>query len=358
MANMLHAVIMAGGLGTRFWPMSLRSKPKQFLNVVGEESLIQSAFGLVQPWIAAERSWVVTNQRFTEETQKHLPLVPDGNILQEPCGRNTAPCVGLAALCIQERDPDAIMLVMSADHVIGPREAYQRDVEKAVSVIESDPDSLVLFGVPPTYPATGFGYIERNQVIREGVFQVAAFREKPEREVAESYLRDGRFFWNCGIFLWRADTILRLIQQHEPEIGAILEQLRPHVGKESWSSAVADLFPQMKSISVDYAVLEHEKKISVVEATFDWDDVGSWQAMTRLLPADSHGNTALGKFVGIDSTGCIIRSSDEHIIATIGIDNCIVVHTPKATLVSRRDDENGIRRLIAELESQGLADFL
>lgn len=355
---MLHGVIMAGGIGTRFWPMSLQTRPKQFLSLGGETSLIQSAFGLIHPWIPAERTWVVTNQRFVSETQKHLPLLARERILQEPCGRNTAPCVGLAALCLDAIDPDAVMLVLSADHVIGPREAFQQNVDLAQQLVQTDPHQLVLFGVLPSYPATGFGYIERGEALAKGAYRVRAFREKPNRSTAEIYLREGRFFWNCGIFLWRATEILDLLQRHEPTIGSALQKLRPHVGQPDWNDALAEIFPEMKSISIDYAVLEREQNIAVVEAGFNWDDVGSWEAMTRMLPADASGNTVLGNYVGIESSGCIIRSTADHLVATIGLENCIVVQTGAATLVARRDDENGIRTLIAAIREQGFEKYL
>ncbi|WP_437224104.1 mannose-1-phosphate guanylyltransferase [Planctomicrobium sp. SH661] len=355
---MLHCVIMAGGTGTRFWPISLRTKPKQFLSLAGDTSLIQSTFDLVQPWISPEQTWVVTNRQFVDETQQHLSLISKEHILAEPCGRNTAPCVGLAALCLLAVDPDAVMLVMSSDHVISPAESFRKDVELAQELVQQDRTRLVLFGVPPTYPATGFGYIERGNVLTPGAFQVQAFHEKPDRVRAESYLRNGRFLWNCGIFLWRADELLKLLAQYEPEMMERLETLRPHVGQPSWEGELAAVFPQLKSISIDYAVLEREKNLAVVEASFAWDDVGSWEAMTLLLPSDDSGNTVFGQHVGIETSGCIIRSSADHLIATIGLENCVVVHTPRATLVARRDDENGIRRLISAITEQGLDSYL
>jgi mannose-1-phosphate guanylyltransferase len=349
---------MAGGQGTRFWPLSRRDLPKQFLALTGERSLIQSAFDVVQPWIPADRSWVVTNVRYADRTCEHLPQIPREHLLLEPCGRNTAPCIGLAAMALQAADPQAVMLVMPADHVIAPAESFQADVQRAVQLVNSDPDRLVLFGVPPSYPATGFGYIERGRNVAPGIFEVIAFKEKPRLEVAETYCREGTFFWNCGIFVWRAARILRLLQQFEPEIAAALEKLRPHLGTAGWSQALSQIFPEMKSISIDYAVLEREQKISVLEATFDWDDVGSWEAMTRLIPTDADGNTVSGNFAAIDSSGCIIRGSGNHLIATLGMRDCVVVHTPDATLVADRTDENAIRRLIALLEERGLREFL
>lgn len=355
---MLHCVIMAGGLGTRFWPLSLRTCPKQFLSFEGENSLIQKAYQLVEPTISSDRVWVVTGERFQELTSQHLPAVPADQILLEPCGRNTAPCLGIAAINLLAKDPDAIMLVMSADHVITPAEEFAKNVRLARQLVEESPESLVLFGVPPTYPSTGFGYIERGEGVLPGAFEVKAFREKPDRSTAEVYLRDGRFFWNCGIFVWRADEILRRLQQHEPEMYALLEELRPHLGRPSWQSALQEIFPRMKSISIDYAVLERGSGISVVEASFLWDDVGTWEAFSRIFPSDADGNATVGKHVGVETRNCIIRSVGDHLIGTVGLENLLVVHTGQATLVAQRNDDAGLRQLIAAIESRSLEGYL
>lgn len=356
---MLHAVIMAGGSGTRFWPMSRRNLPKQFLAMTGERSLIQMAFDRCQPMISGESFWVVTGERLAKLTAEHLPEVPARQILCEPCARNTAPCIGLAAACLLEKDPDAVMLVMPADHVIGPHEKFQEAVQLAQRLVKQDPNKLVLFGVPPTYPSTGFGYIERGSSLGQGAYNVSSFREKPARETAEEYIRAGTFYWNCGIFVWRADRILAALTKHEPGIGEHVHAMRPHFGQPSWPTELQEHFPQMKSISIDYAVLEREPQdIAVVEATFDWDDVGSWQAMERLQPADASGNTIVGRHVGVDTSNCIVRSTKEHLVATLGVKNLIVVHTPEATLVASRDDENAVRQIVSLLEKQGDERFL
>jgi len=355
---MLHSVIMAGGSGTRFWPLSRKSLPKQFLTLSGERSLIQQAFDRCQPWIPAERTWVVTGRHLAALTQDHLPDVPATQILQEPAARNTAPCLGLAALCLLEQDPDAIMLVMPADHVIEDHPAFQADIQRAQQLVQDHPDQLVLFGVPPTYPATGFGYIERGTPLRDGVFEVVAFREKPDRDTADQYLRAGTFFWNCGIFVWRADRILQALETHEPELAQGIRSLKSSLHRPEWNDSLGKVFPTLKSISIDYAVLEREQKIAVVEARFPWDDVGGWEAVARLVPADAHGNSIVGRGLALDSRNCVIRSSSEHVIAVLGIDDCIVVHTPDATLVTRRGDDEAIRKVIQGLQTPELEHHL
>jgi mannose-1-phosphate guanylyltransferase len=261
-------------------------------------------------------------------------------------------------MCLQAVDPEAVMLAMSADHVIRPRDRYQADVARAVQLVQEDPRRLVLFGARPSRPATGYGYIELGESLGTGAACVAAFKEKPDAETAAGYLQSGNYLWNCGIFVWRADRLLELLRQHEPEIAAGLDELRLHLGKTSWNAALAEIFPRLKSISIDYAVLEREQNVAVVNGTFDWDDVGSWEALTRLLPADDKGNAARGSFVGLETKNCIIHASADRLIATIGIEDCIVVQTPTATLVARRQDDAAIRKLLTLIEEQGLERYL
>lgn len=356
---MLHSVIMAGGSGTRFWPQSRRAIPKQLLKLAGDETLLQQTAGRLSSEANPSPVWVVTNQQQAAETSKQLPAA---NVLVEPCGRNTAPCIGLAAICLLKDDPDAIMVVCPADHVIRPNDAFSAGIEQAVSLIEEQPDRLVLFGVKPTYPSTGFGYIERGQSIGDessGQFHVESFREKPALDVAEGYLKQGSFYWNAGIFVWRAETILKAIETNEPEMFSLLSELAKHIDTEAWQQKLEELFPQMKSISIDYAVLEQAKNVAVVEAPFEWDDLGSWQSLQRLLGQDEDDNTVDATFCSIDSRGCIVRSTqDDHLIAAIGMDDCIIVHTPDATLVARKGDENAIRELVAKIEEMGHGRFL
>lgn len=357
---MLHVVVMAGGSGTRFWPQSRKRTPKQLLPLAGRETLIQQTVTRCQPWVPAERVFVVTNAAQVEQTRQQLPQLDGDHFLVEPCGRNTAPCVGLAALELVRRDPEAVMLVMPADHVIRPVEAFRDAVERAVGLVDENSQRLVLFGVTPNYPATGFGYIERGDVLGQvpGGFQVASFREKPDLETAREYLQRGTFFWNCGIFVWRAATILDALKKHEPELHAGLMRLSESLGTDRWPEALAEQFPKLKSISIDYAVLERAADVCVVEAPFEWDDVGSWQALPRLLGSDANGNTIDGPFCGIDTQGCIIRTTADHLVATAGLTDCIVVHTPDVTLVARKGDEDAVRQLVALAQQQGMSQFL
>jgi mannose-1-phosphate guanylyltransferase len=359
---MLHAVIMAGGSGTRFWPASRANRPKQFLPLFGDETLLQATVRRIADWVPAERTLVVTNQAHAGETLRELPAIPPANVLREPCGRNTAPCIGLAGMLIAQRDPNAVMLVMPADHRIERADLFREAVERAVALVEREP-ALVLFGIRPSYPSVSFGYLERGAALPDsqlGAFRVASFREKPDRATAEKLVAAGRFFWNSGIFVWKASTILEALEQFEPDIYEGLSRLRPHVGNPGWDHALSAEFPGLKAISIDYGVLERAANVMMIEAPFDWDDVGSWQALGRQAQqsADGAGNSAQGLFCGIDSQGCIVRTTSDHLIATIGMSDCVIVHTPDATLVARKDDEESLRRLVQTLRERGYERFL
>ncbi|OAI57753.1 mannose-1-phosphate guanyltransferase [Planctomyces sp. SCGC AG-212-M04] len=357
---MLHAVIMAGGSGTRFWPASRQAFPKQFLTLAGERSLIQSTSDRCVSWIPAERQWVVTNAAQADETRRQLPNLPANHILVEPCARNTAPCVALAAAHLLKEDPDAVMLLLPADHVIQPLEAFEKAGKQGQALVEADRNRLVLFGVTPTFPSTGYGYIERGSVLdaKGPAYNVAAFREKPDRTTAEKYLKAGTFYWNCGIFIWSARRILDAIAAYEPEMGALTGDVAKTIGTSKYETTLRDLFPKMKSTSIDYAVLERDRSIVVLEAPFGWDDVGSWEALPRLSGSDAAGNTIDGLHVGVDTKNCIVRTTDKHLVATLGLEDCIVVHTADATLVAKRGDENAIKKLIEELKKRGLDGVL
>lgn len=374
---MLHAVIMAGGSGTRFWPQSRQRHPKQFLTFTGTCSLLQDTAGRCSPVVPVERTWIVTNANHAVEAGRQLPEVAASQILVEPCGRNTAPCIGLAAIQLLAVDPDATMLVMPADHVIQPIAMFQQAVREAEALVEREPCSLVLFGIEPTYPATGFGYIQRGERVPVAVvsdtgaspesgrpaqgcpsFRVLSFQEKPNQLTAARYAASGEYYWNCGIFVWRAQAILDALAVFAPEITQRLIRLQAAIGSPDWAEQLEAEFPQMPSISIDYAVLEKTSHVCVLEAPFEWDDVGSWLALPRLMRADGNGNTMEGLVCEVDSSGCITRTTEDHLIALVGVKDLIVVHTPTATLVADKRSEDSIKQLVAELERRGLSEYL
>jgi mannose-1-phosphate guanylyltransferase len=352
---MLHAVIMAGGSGTRFWPQSRREMPKQLLKLAGERTMIQQTLDRCEGLVDAARFWVVTNAMQADPTRTQLPEIPAANVIVEPAARNTAPCVGLAAIHALAADPDAILFIMPADHVIAPIETFQKAARQAVSVVDADPDRLVLFGITPQFPATGYGYIERGSEFAAvpGAFEVRSFREKPQLSLAEEYIATGNFYWNCGIFCWKAATILQQLREFEPDMWQRLMAIADAIGTPDYDSVLAAEFPAMHSISIDCAVLEKATVTTVIEAPFQWDDVGSWLAVPRLAGTDANGNTVDGAFAGIDTANCIVRTTKDHLIATLGLDDLIIVHTDDATLIARREDSERIKDLLTEIERQG-----
>jgi len=356
---MLHVMIMAGGSGTRFWPASRTKMPKQLLQLAGDGTMIQQTQARCDGLVSASRMWVVTNKLQSEEIARQLPRLPADHILVEPCARNTAPCVGLAVLHLLVKDPDAVMLVTPADQVISPISEFQSAVQTGLSLINEDSSRFVLFGIPPQYPATGFGYIEAaKEAVAECVHSVESFKEKPDLETAKAYLASGRYFWNSGIFMWKAQTLWDTLAQHEPTITEGLLKLKEHIGKPTYDAALAEVFPTLKSISIDYAVLERADNCVMIRAPFEWDDAGSWQSLTRLNPQDADENTILGKYLGLKTKGCIIRSSGDHLISTYGVEGLIIVHTPDATLVADASDDQAVKQLVETLKERGMTEYL
>ena len=356
---MLHAVIMAGGSGTRFWPLSRAAVPKQLLQLVGSQTMIQATVDRLGELVPPERVWIITARRLAAQMVEQLPSLPARAIVGEPCRRDTAPCVGLAAVLALHEDPEATLVVMPADHVIQPAEAFRQALSEAAQVVNARPGSLVTFGIPPTFPAETYGYIQRGESLSGpgmplGTFQVAQFKEKPKAELARGWLEQGGFYWNAGIFVWRATTILDALAEFEPEMHARLLAIGEAIGRDDYDQVLEREFSAAPAKSIDYAVLEHHRDRLVIEANFDWDDVGTWQSLERLVGRDADGNTVVGSHVGLNTTGSIIRSDGGHLIATLGLKDCIVVHTPDATLVANKQDEESLRKLVQLLEERYL----
>ena len=358
---MLHGLIMAGGAGTRFWPLSRKNRPKQLLRLAGQETLLRQTIDRFEGLVPPERIVVMTNEALVDAVREDLPELPSAAVIGEPAKRDTAPCVGLAAALMIRRDPDATMVVAPADHVIGPTSQFQSALELAERLVEASPESFVTFGIKPTYPAEIFGYIERGERLEAGgtfpAYAVSRFREKPDRETAESYIASGRYYWNAGIFVWRAAALFEALRRHEPAMAEVIERIA-----ESWGDrpppTFAEDFGSIEGKSIDYAVMERAEHVVVIEAPFQWDDVGSWQALARLHGSDDRGNTHRGRVLDIGTSNNIVYTDDDRVVATLGVDNLIVVQTPDATLVARRDDEESIRKIVAELEARGWTDYL
>jgi len=364
---MLHAVIMAGGTGTRFWPESRAARPKQLLRMIGQKTMIRATVDRLGDLVPLEGILIATTEALAGRIADELSELSREAILAEPCKRNTAPCIGLAAIRIVRDDPEATMAVMPADHVIGLEDTFRDAIRFAAALVEERPRRIVTFGIRPTYPAESFGYIERGEPLKTAAespsqtpptYRVKQFREKPSAEVAADYLASGEFYWNSGIFVWKARTILDELARHEPEMHRRLVRIGEAADWPDFGDVLRSEFAAMKSISIDYAVMERAEEVLVVEAPFDWDDLGSWQSLARLHPADPHGNTIAAKHLGLDTTGTIVRGGGDHLIVTLGLNDCVIVHTPDATLVANKHDEESVRKIVELLEERGWEEHL
>ena len=359
---------MAGGTGTRFWPESRAKRPKQLLPMLGDETMIDKTVNRLGDLVPKSRLVISTTAELAPSIAQELSDLPRGAILAEPCKRNTAPCIGLAAFMMVRTDPDAIMAVMPADHVIRPEEKFREAIRYAAALVEEDPERLITFGIQPTYPAEGFGYIEQGEPVTSTAagefdnppptYRVKQFREKPDAETARGYLEAERFNWNSGIFVWRAQTILDQLSHHEPEMHLHLSRIAEAIDTAQYQGVLKKEFSAIEGKSIDYAVMERAEKVLVVEAPFEWDDVGSWRALSRLQGTDEQGNTIDAKHLGLETSGTIVRGGKDHLIVTVGLKDCIVVHTANATLVADKEHEEAIRNVVDALKERGWNEYL
>ena len=358
---MRHAVIMAGGSGTRLWPLSRASRPKQLLDVVagedgGAHSLLAEAFQRLRAVLPVEQIWVCTAARYGEQVRAALPELGADRLILEPTARDTANAVGLAAALVADVDPDAELAVVSADHVIRPVERFAAALTTAYDVLAIRPHALVTLGITPTAPATGFGYVQRGEPAEvPGAAEAASFREKPDRATAEAYLASGQYLWNSGMFVWRAQTVLDALAEHLPESAAGLKRVVAAAPGAERDAVLAEVFPSLPKISVDYAVLEpaatEPGRVLVVDLDVDWLDVGSWPALAGTLDGDGAGNALRGLTVLVDSERNVVLSDDpDHLVAPVGVRDSVVVHTADVTMVCPITEAERVKQLLAEVE--------
>ncbi len=356
----LHAVIMAGGSGTRFWPLSRRGRPKQLLDLVGGASLIRQTVDRIRALVPAERIIVVAGAEHAEALHAEVPDVPPENLLVEPVGRGTAAAIGLAALVTRARDPQATMAVLPSDHFIRQPERFRAAIEAAGEVASAG-DYLLTLGMKPTVPETGYGYIRVGERVRAAgdlaVHRVDRFIEKPDRARAEAYLADGHYLWNGGMFVWRVDTILDAIRLYLPETFEGIAEVGMALGAGDFQAAVRRVYARLPSVSIDTGVLEKAGNVLVVPAEVGWHDVGSWNALDDLLPQRDGGNVGIGEHVAIDTHGCVVYSPGK-LVATVGVEDLVIVETEDALLVCRKDQAQDVRRVIEALDQRRLERLL
>ncbi len=363
----VYFVIMAGGGGTRFWPWSRERRPKQLLPIVSDRSMIRETVERIRPMALPEKIFLVTSRSQAKEIHREVPQIPRKNLLLEPMGRNTAPCLCLAAWHLQKLDPQAIMAVLPADHLIADRKRFRQTLRNAVSFAAQE-DYLVTLGIPPANPETGYGYIQKGKILGRvndiPVFQVKAFREKPNRSRAKTYLRKGNYLWNGGMFIWKINVFLQQMQKHLPQIHKEIGAVRNSLGTPLGEKLLERIYPRFPSISVDYGILEKAKNVAVIEASFRWDDVGSWTALKKIHPQDSNGNTLIacppsrrGKILVLDTSGSLIRS-EEKLIAVMGMKDTIVVEAGNAVLVCPCDRAQEIRQALQALKERNWKEYL
>ena len=358
----LYAVIMAGGSGTRFWPASRQKRPKQLLTLTGKRSLLQQTVDRLAPLVPPERVLVVTGRAHAEQVHAQLPELPPVNILAEPMGRNTAAACGLAAAWVARRDPQAVCLVLPADHLITDESLFISTLGRAAELAATQ-DVMVTLGLTPNFPATGFGYIETGEVVDPqppAISRVAAFHEKPGLATAQQYLDGGRHLWNSGMFAWRAEVLLGELKLHLPALAQGLDELAPSLGAPEQGPALERIYPGLPSISVDHGVLEKSSSLRVVKADFGWSDVGSWEAMSELWDMDHHGNAnqeGIERIQAVDSHGNLVAAG-KRLVALLGVENLVAVVTDDVLLIAPRSRCQEVGRLLEELRGNGREEYL
>jgi mannose-1-phosphate guanylyltransferase len=355
----IHPVIMAGGSGTRFWPLSRQKKPKQFLPLASEKPLIVDTLDRLPPLATAAESFVVCGKVHAASVRKLLPAMPGEHVIVEPMARNTAPAIGLAALHVAHVDPKGVMLVLPSDHHIGDPAAFRKTLKSAAQLAAQG--SLTTIGITPTRPDTGYGYIHLGAPLMEskpgGAHRVQSFVEKPDLDRAKGYLSSGDYLWNAGIFAFRADVILAEIGKHLPKLSAALEALRPTLGTGRYGKTLARVFPESEPISIDYGVMEKAEGIACVPGDFGWSDVGSFAALPDVRPVDGHGNVAPLDAVLVDCHGCVVVGSGRP-IAGVGLHDLVIVDAGDAILVLPKGRAQDVRQVVDALQRRGTKSVL
>ena len=344
---MLCALIMAGGKGTRFWPLSTEEKPKQFLNLIGEETMIQMTVNRIKPIIPIERVFVCTGEMYVDLVKEQLPELPEQNIIVEPEGRNTAPCIALSAFVIKKYYKDANMIVLPSDHLISDEDEFRNVIKNADEFVRKNKEAIITLGMEPTRPETGYGYIrygkDEKVINNHKVIKVDAFVEKPNKEKAKAYIKEGNYLWNGGMFLWSADNILNQIEKYSNDTYKALKDIET-VANEEIQELINNNYHKTEAISIDYAVMEKSDSIYVVPSKFGWDDVGSWEALDRYREKDDKGNVLVGSAKVVDSHGNLVISSSQDIVVE-GLKDIYVIENDGKILVGHKSNVANVKEL-------------
>lgn len=353
----LYAIIMAGGVGSRFWPRSKKRKPKQLLNIFGENTMIQDTVKRLKGLVDSEKIYIITNEMQRPGIEEQLEQIPKENIIVEPFGRNTAACIGLASILIQQKDKDSVTFVLPADHIIKEEQEFQKTLINAAN-FAFESKGLVTIGIIPSRPETGYGYIQIDESqVKANVYQVYTFAEKPNYSTAVRFLESGDFLWNSGMFIWRTDTILNEIKEIMPDLFEGLQQIKNDIGSIRYNDTLVKVYGQLKKISIDYGIMEKSKNVFLVKGNFSWNDVGSWEAVYQLSDKDEEGNVKVGD-VYTDLTVDSYVYSPNKFTAIIGVDNLIVINNDDALLICKRDKSQEVKKVIDYLKFNKLDEHL
>lgn len=358
----MFIVLMAGGIGSRFWPRSRKELPKQMLNILGERSMLQMTYDRIKPLIDDEKILVITNEELTDLVQEQLPDLPVGNIIAEPFGRNTAPCVGLAGAIIQSRtQKDEAMVVLPADHLIADGDKFRKTIQAAVGYAEGN-DCLVTIGVKPGYPETGYGYIQRGDKISKKsghqIYKVKTFAEKPNMDTAERFLKSGDFLWNSGMFIWSTKLIMNEFAHYEPDMWEGFKEISKVVDSATMAEKIFEVYSRIRSVSIDYAIMEVAERVCILEADFMWNDLGSWEAAYNISEKDDAGNVVQAAYSQmLDSKNNYIYSTKK-LVAAIDVENLVVVETDDTLLICKKDQSQKVKDVVDALRRKNMDNFI
>jgi mannose-1-phosphate guanylyltransferase len=360
-SDIMLALIMAGGAGTRFWPKSRERHPKQLLPIIGDGTMLQNTVRRLQPLIPIENIFIISNHVQHPGIASQLPMLPAENIIVEPRSKNTAACIGLGAVMLRQREPDGVMVVLPADHLISDDEIFRETLTNA-GKIAAEEEVLMTIGIPPSYPATGYGYIQfsndRVSVGQATAYRVKTFAEKPNLETAKRFLESGDFLWNSGVFVWRTPVIMAQIEEHLPQLYDGLLEISACLGKPEQSQIIDRVYQQIKSISIDYGVMEKARNVVVMRGHFNWNDLGSWEEVYKLLPKDPEGNGTSGQqHVLAEVSGCLIDVPGRT-VAALGVRDLIVVETDDALLICPRSRAQEVKEVVELIKRRKLHQLL